>query len=166
MNSDFLLGLIAGEGSFSISIKKTSRNSSGYEIRLKFGLHMRTLDEKLVKAVKGEFGDVGNIQYRNDWKRNRGDTIQYRVTSKDDCRKVVNYIENNLTEEFRSSEKYSSYLKFKDGLNYIEREDQSSPESILRLAKIRDNMNDDTRKKRDYEFFKDKFGEVTKVSDF
>lgn len=166
MNSDFILGLIAGEGSFCISIRKTGNNKSGYGIKLKFGLNMRTLDESLVKGVKNELGNIGFITYKDGRTENRGNTIQYRVSSKSECSKFVDYIERNMSQEFKSSEKYSSYLKFKEALNYIKKKDQSSPESILHLAKIRENMNDDTRYTRDYSYFKQEFGTATKVSEF
>lgn len=165
MNSDFLLGLVAGEGSFSIPITKNNNKNSGFDVRTMFALKMRSLDENMVEEVKSELG-VGYITSRDSNKANEGKTIQYRVSSQEECRQVIHYLDQNMNEDFKMSDKYQSYLQFKKAVKYLENRSKSSPQSIIKLAEIRENMNDDTRFKRDHTFFNKKFGCVTKVSEF
>jgi LAGLIDADG endonuclease len=57
----YITGLIVGEGSFMVRVRKNSKYKTGWSISPVFSISIHKAELPLLKAVKAYFGDIGSI---------------------------------------------------------------------------------------------------------
>ena len=110
MDSNFVLGLIAGEGCFSSNMTKNSHYSWGVCPRLAFHLGMGEREREMIEAVQQEIS-VGDI------KDHQEGHVRLQVQRLDDKAALIDYIEENCTPAFEKSSKFKAYDKWRDLFN-------------------------------------------------
>lgn len=109
MNPKFILGLIVGEGSFTVNLH--TRTSVGVGGRLRFQLKMAECDEELVLAVQEELG-MGSVHYedgRGDW----SDTVALIIAGRNECEQLIDYVEKHKCNSFDKAYKATQFEKWK-----------------------------------------------------
>lgn len=149
----FFLGLIVGEGSFSILLQFEDERRLGVAVRGKFDLRLHEENQYLLKYLH-ESTELGYISYVSPF-------VNYRITSLDECLELERWIENNLEKSiFKQTAKYESFVKWGECLSMIEERKHLTKDGLLEIAKLRDNMNRDQRG-RNYEEIKERVKKFT-----
>ena len=83
LNPWFITGFIDAEGSFIISIIKTPRFNTGWEIQAMFSISLHKKDLSILQKIQAYFGGAGSIT------KEREDSLHYRVRSTLDLTNVI-----------------------------------------------------------------------------
>lgn len=104
MNAQFILGFIAGEGSFSF--KSVERGRFNFYIQPEFSLNVKERD--VLDHIIEEVG----FGYNYDLSKNGMST--WRISSREGRLKLIEFIDEHAGPLFKSTKKYESYLKWKE----------------------------------------------------
>lgn len=110
----FILGFIAGEGSFHARLRENEYSNFGVETSLEFTLLLNERDSELLEDIHTYIG-LGRIRYDES----RG-TVCWKISSKEDCKDFARFIEENAGDGFIASEKYESFKKWRHLLHNID----------------------------------------------
>lgn len=110
----FILGFIAGEGSFHTRLRQNEHSNYGVETSLEFTLLLNDRDSELLEEIHDYIG-LGRIRYDDS-----RSTVCWKVSSKEDCKDLARFIEENAGDGFVSSEKYQSFKKWRHLLNNVD----------------------------------------------
>jgi hypothetical protein len=160
----YLLGFIAGEGCFHISIMDQRKNSwkikrknkLKFEIKPVFLIVLSDEDIESLEFVKNRFG-VGYISLlKKDSDSNLLIQKQFFISGLKGCKIVRDLIDKY---EFMGR-KGKDYSLWKEAINLIENKEHLTKEGILKIARIRDQMNKvgktgKPKNYRDYNWFKE-----------
>jgi hypothetical protein len=79
LTPDYIVGLVDGEGYFSVSpVFGNYESYSSYEVKMVFGIDIKESDGKILKRVKQYFG-CGQIYRKKDKRKNFSDMTEYQV---------------------------------------------------------------------------------------
>jgi hypothetical protein len=127
MNENFILGIIAGEGSFYVALYL---KESGV-VRPAPSFSVKMNDTHLLKQMRAGLG-VGGIVTRG------GQGTTWQVQADSECRTVREFIEDNCGELFQLTNKYEQYLLWSEALDIVEGQTNTrlSAEDKKRLVDI------------------------------
>lgn len=132
---EFILGLIAGEGSFMVNIHKSDRYSTGLDIRTAVTITLGKDDYSILAMIHHILG-VGGLNKCGD------SAVSWKLQSYKDSRMLADWIDGHLDESlFQYTRKYRSYKTWKKCLSIIEKGDHMTYEGALKIAKLREDMN-------------------------
>lgn len=151
---DFLLGLIAGEGSFMLTVSPVERRRWNVAIKPQFTIHMYELD--VLEKSKELCNDIGTIDSHSDG-------YSWKVRSVEDCRIITDIVDNNSTDMFESTNKYEQFTKWKKGLHIIESEKHLTKEGTIELVDISFDIGKSSHRKLSKE---DILSEIEKAGDY
>lgn len=149
----FFIGLVAGEGSFCISLRKRDNFYTGFGVRSKFEIHLRNHDNEVLKWVR-DYLNLGNITFDSEQKGNRGKTSRIRISSVKGCKELADFIYEKDNSFFKKTEKWNSFVKWKKCLNLINMGLHRTKKGMFKLACLREQINDDKRLKNDKKYVK------------
>ena len=131
-SSDFILGLIAGEGCFYVELNKNKRMSHNIYARPAFSLGVKVDDPDMVHILEEEFG-FGEIVHRDN-------SIEIRVRKKENIRYLIEWMDSNKTDLFTRTDKSRQYEDWKIIRNKINNcETDEDMEEIVTLTKSLSN---------------------------
>jgi hypothetical protein len=112
MNPSFVLGVIAGEGTFNVALHHQEERAK-HNVRPdpQFAVKMDVRDKNLVKECHES---VGLGQY-NEYE----DMVYWSISSKEDCKKMVEYVEENANCGFKNTEKWESFKVWRDVVDIV-----------------------------------------------
>lgn len=124
---DFALGVIAGEGTFTIGIK---RADGRVYLAPYFQLRMNECDERLIRDCREAIGyELGTLRDADS------DMFNWRVENKDQCLQLVNIIEAYATEIWYRSEKGKNFKTWAK-LVRIHADGRTNDNQRIEMAKI------------------------------
>lgn len=91
LNSDYIVGLVDGEGSFTVYIRNPNLEKGiGRRVRAepRFYLKLIEKDKALLYLLKEFFG-CGNVYFQKDIRPNHQDCYRYEVANRDDLHKKI-----------------------------------------------------------------------------
>lgn len=92
LSADYIIGLVDGEGSFSVRIPNNKRRS---KIELTFSLKLRHQDKEILHELQ-KFFDCGNIYIQRDKRKNHSLCYRFEVHNKKDIiQKIIPFFEIN-----------------------------------------------------------------------
>jgi len=141
MEEAFVLGMIASEGSFSVHSVKSSNYRYDVQILPQFGLVM--YEGEVVRALRDEVGigtvtevDGTNGRTRYDW----------RIKKNSSMEKFIDWMDENITEDFKVTDKYDSYTRWKP-IVLNKREKLKTKDGVKELIRESRKVNGDTSKR-------------------
>lgn len=105
---EFVLGFIAGEGSFYVTLLDRKSGHPRYRPKFKLGVN----EEDIVKRICDQVG-VGRV-YKGS------DTYNWNVQSVEENIRLSNWVEKNATKEFKMTNKYNQYKDWKKAVKIKE----------------------------------------------
>lgn len=130
MNSQFVLGLIAGEGSFSAYAGPSESRRFGVQVEIDFSVKMK--EEDVLQSAR-DFVGLGYISYT-------GDYTMWTVSSNDDVQNLIEWIEEQDLSPFKQTLKHDSYQNWKEVVQ--KREDlMKSKEGMKELVQMARSIN-------------------------
>ncbi len=133
----WIAGFVDGEGSFHIDIYRFSKMRHGYQIRVVFAITLHKDDIKALEKIRNFFG-FGNITIQ------RSTSVQYRVTSFQDCVKIMKFFEKNRLQ----AKKYFDFLLWSDCIKKMQAKKHLRLDGIKEIEHIRNKLNSTEPSKR------------------
>lgn len=130
MDESFILGLIAGEGSFSSALLNQNDTVYIYPI---FQMGLSDVDEDIIHYMTNEM-DIGTTSKSNG-------AIGWFVRGKEDVDDLIEFIEEADCEEFEITEKYDQYQRWME-LVEKKRASEGSKEERKELIRIARSITD------------------------
>jgi hypothetical protein len=137
LTPDYVLGLVDGEGYFSVTARIEDRKTyKSHNVSLVFGIKLSTKDGEILKSVKEYFG-CGNRYYREDLREKFCDCLEYQVRShRDMMGKIIPFFRKHHLR-FSSKKKAFSYLcEIADMIVKREHLSEEGIKKAQRLAKL------------------------------
>lgn len=93
LNSEYVIGLVDGEGSFYIRVNEDPKRRN--KIEFKFSVKLRHQDKEILDNLKQFFG-CGNVYLQRDPRPNHTDCYRFEVNKKEDIfNKIIPFFEKN-----------------------------------------------------------------------
>lgn len=127
---NWITGFTDGEGSFSISVWKSS-SKIGWKLKPLFSLAVHIKDRAILELMKSHFGGQGEIY------KHGKNSLQYVAASKKDLKIIIDHF--NKYPLF--TEKQADFKLFQMALEIIERKEHLTPEGIQKIVSLRNVMN-------------------------
>jgi len=104
LSDKFILGIMAGEGSFHIVLESPTRQRPKFKMTMYEGDILRQMCLQL---------GLGSVSH--DW----GDRYSWHIQSKQDVRDLRNWISNNMCEGFKSTDKFRQFELWSEAVDII-----------------------------------------------
>jgi len=91
LNPNYIIGLVDGEGSFTVYIRNPKDNKSvkrRVKAEPRFYLKLVEKDKKILYELK-KFFSCGNVYFQKDKRKNHQDCYRYEVANRKDIRNVI-----------------------------------------------------------------------------
>ncbi len=91
LNSNYIVGLVDGEGSFTVYIKNpNSKESIKRRVKAepRFYLKLVEKDKSILYELK-RFFDCGNVYFQKDKRKNHQDCYRYEVAKRNDLEEII-----------------------------------------------------------------------------
>src|SRR3989338_8661995 len=93
LNSEYILGLVDGEGSFNVRVNRQRRRA---RVELKFSLKLRHQDKEVLDELQKFFG-CGRVYIQNDKRANHSLCYRFEVQNKKEIvEKIIPFFEQNF----------------------------------------------------------------------
>ena len=141
ITSDYIVGLVDGEGSFTVYIKNPD-DSTELKRRAraepKFYLKLIEKDKDILYELKDFFG-CGNVYFQKDTRNNHQHCYRYEVTSRNDLAEIIIpfFKQNALQLESKKND----FFLFCDLMEKIERDEHLTKEGLRNLLIIKKKMH-------------------------
>lgn len=130
----YVTGLIDGEGSFQVRVRKSSKYKTGWSISLVFSLSLHKSELPLLKAVQAYFGGVGSISHSHK------NVLSYKVESQ----KIISeFIIPHFTKFPLQTQKGADFLLFNKVNQLIKANEHllKDDEGVKNIVSIKGAMN-------------------------
>lgn len=141
MFPEYIVGLIDGEGSFTVHI---AGPQSGSDVKRRakaeprFYVKLVEKDKTILDNLKEYFG-CGNVYFQKDKRPNHQNCYRYEVAGRDDLRKTI--IPFFLKHPPRFPSKQNDFKIFCDLMEMISKGDHLTEEGLLKMSKLKEKMH-------------------------
>jgi len=133
-HEQFILGYIAGEGSFNAKLQRDKNKSGGYNIVPCFEIHVRKNQRKTAELIRDEMPFDIKL-----YEKEKTLTLYYGGYTK--MNEFFEWVEGHSNEAFRESGKYRSMLKLRGIVEMMHEDKHRFPEGVIEIVEVRDSMN-------------------------
>lgn len=130
LNPDWVVGFVDGEGCFFVGIQRNPKTASGFQVIPEFRIIQHERDIAVLHALK-RFFTFGTVC------RNHGDRWELRVRKLEHLRGIADFFLRHSLK----TKKNVDFLKFRDVLLMMSRNEHLTPGGLRRIAKIASQMN-------------------------
>jgi hypothetical protein len=90
INPDYIIGLVDGEGSFTVYVRNPSKVSPSRRVKIepKFYLKLIEKDKKILYQLKDFFG-CGSVYFQKDTRPNHQNCYRYEVYNRNDLKLII-----------------------------------------------------------------------------
>lgn len=128
----FVTGFADAEGCFMLTIRRDSRQASGWRIEANFVINLHKRDVELLKLIQTYFGGVGRIS------KERNGCIDFTVSS-------INQIFTQVIPHFDKypliTQKNADYLLFKEAVMIMKQGEHLTASGLQAIINIRATLN-------------------------
>lgn len=130
LNPDWVVGFVDGEGCFLVGIQRNPKTTSGFQVIPEFRIVQHERDIAVLHSLKRFFG-FGTVC------QNHGDRWELRVRKLDHLIDVADFFLRHSLK----TKKNVDFLKFRDVLLMMKKEEHLSESGLRRIATIASQMN-------------------------
>ena len=141
LNPDYIVGLIDGEGSFTVYIRNPDNKKKVKRrviVEPKFYVKLIEKDKKILYELQKFFG-CGNIYFQKDTRPNHQHCYRYEVFRRDDLKKII--IPFFLEHQLKFISKRKDFKLFCELLERIENHEHFNQSGLRKLYKIKQLMH-------------------------
>jgi hypothetical protein len=131
LDTGWVVGFVDGEGCFHVAVNPQPEMTAGYQVLPEFTVVQHERDVQLLYALKAFFG-CGVVR------KNHGNRMVYRVRGKE---QLLQTIIPFFMKHPLKSKKNVDFLKFRDVLLLMEKEEHLTEEGITKVRAIASQMN-------------------------
>ena len=131
LDAGWVVGFVDGEGCFHVGINAHPEMTAGFQVLPEFTVVQHERDVQVLHGLKGYFG-CGVVR------KNHADRMAYRVRSKEHLLQTILpfFLKHPL-----KSKKNIDFLKFRDVLLMMEKDEHLTSEGIAKIRDIASQMN-------------------------
>jgi hypothetical protein len=137
MARGFLLGLLAGEGSYFVTFAKDDRYEHNLVPGIRCQINMGHFSKPLLEAVQ-ETVKLGSVT-------NHGKGYARTVSSRTECHElrstIDTWLEESEKEPFQQSQKHEAYRTWKVALEIFQPGESLDKAELIELAALKDDIN-------------------------
>ena len=141
LNPDYIVGLVDGEGSFTVYIKNP-KNQKKVERRTKaeprFYIKLIEKDKSILYELKKYFG-CGNVYFQKDTRPNHQNCYRYEVTRRDDLEKII--IPFFRKNKLRFCSKQKDFTLFCEIMGRIKKGEHLTDKGLEKMYQIKQKMH-------------------------
>ena len=144
LNSNYIVGLIDGEGSFTVYIRNPDEvKAVKRRVRAepRFYIKLIEKDKDVLYELKDFFG-CGNIYFQKDARPNHQNCYRYEATDRKDLRKVI--IPFFKKNRLKLNSKRKDFKIFCDLMESIERGEHLTQSGLRKMYRIKEKMHRST----------------------
>lgn len=127
----FVTGFSDGEASFILSVRKSSRVKTGWQVSGVFSIHLHSKDELLLRAIQVFFKGVGVINKGSE------NSCKYTISSI----KELDVIIDHFSKYPLVTKKLGDFLLFKRGVEIVKSGRHTTPEGLLEAVSLKASLN-------------------------
>ena len=129
LHPSFVSGLIDGEGSFAVNIRKNSKSRLGWSVEPTFRIRLHLKDEKLLKLVQAFFG-VGLMHKGLDY-------VNFNVASLKEISNIISHLDKYPL----ITQKQADYLLFREVIIMMLNKEHLTPEGLDKIVGLKASLN-------------------------
>jgi hypothetical protein len=140
LNPDYIVGLVDGEGSFTVYVRNPSKISLNRRVQVepKFYLKLIEKDKEILEGLKKFFG-CGSVYFQKDDRPNHQNCYRYEVYNRDDLRKIIIPFFKNHILKFPSKRKdFEIFCKM---FSMIDRKEHLKETGLRKLFELKQRMH-------------------------
>jgi hypothetical protein len=126
----YVTGFSDGESCFFIGTSSNSKYKTGFRVKVIFQIGVHEKDVSLLEEIRLFYG-VGQITRLGD------NSVQYRVSSPDDLKVIINHFENYPLV----THKQSDFFLFKEAISLMKEGKHLTSEGLNRIVSIKATLN-------------------------
>ena len=90
INPDYIVGLVDGEGSFTVYVKNILNSTNARRVRVepKFYIKLIEKDKDILYELQQYFG-CGSVYFQKDTRKNHQNCYRYEVYKRDDLTRII-----------------------------------------------------------------------------
>ena len=139
ISSDYIIGLVDGEGSFYVRINTDLKRRN--KIEFKFSVKLRHQDKEILDKLTQFFG-CGKVYLQKDSRPNHTDCYRFEVNRKEDIfNKIIPFF---LRYPLQSVSKHKSFKVFCEIARLVEKRAHLTKKGIEKIRLLKSQMNQKT----------------------
>lgn len=140
LNPDYIVGLVDGEGSFTIYVRDPSKPSAKRRVTIepKFYVKLIERDKEILDSLKKFFG-CGTVYFQKDRRPNHQQCYRYEVFNRKDLLEIIIPFFQKHTLKFPS--KKSDFVVFCKMMNLIEKGEHLKESGLRKLFQLKQRMH-------------------------
>ena len=141
LNPNYIVGLIDGEGSFTVYIKNPAKQlEDGRRVKAepRFYIKLIEKDKEILYKLKSYFG-CGNVYFQKDTRPNHQNCYRYEVTNREDLDKtIIPFFQRN---KLNLKSKQKDFEIFCEIMKRIKKKEHLTSSGISKLYLIKQKMH-------------------------
>ena len=142
LKPDYIVGLVDGEGSFTVFIRNPDKESVKIKRRVvaepKFYLKLIEKDKKILYELQNFFG-CGKVYFQKDSRPNHQNCYRYEVVRRNDLEKIIIPFFRRFQLKFNSKRK--DFRLFSDLLRRIQKGEHLKRSGLRKLFNLKQLMH-------------------------
>ncbi len=140
LNPDYIVGLVDGEGSFTIYIRDPEFPSKNRRVNVepKFYIKLIEKDKEILDRLKAYFG-CGSVYFQKDNRPNHQNCYRYEVYNRDDLTKII--IPFFKKHQLQFASKRNDFDLFCKMMEMIERKEHLEEKGLRLLFNLKQLMH-------------------------
>ncbi len=141
LNPEYVVGLVDGEGSFTVYVKDTTRSGNRERrarVEPKFYLKLVEKDKTILYALQQFFG-CGSVYFQRDRRRNHQDCYRYEVYRRDNLQKIIiPFFQKNKLKFYSKQRDFKIFCEL---MEMIKKGDHMTDMGLKKMLKIKQKMH-------------------------
>ena len=140
INPDYIVGLVDGEGSFTVYVKNTLTSTSTRRVRVepKFYIKLIEKDKEILYALQKHF-ECGSVYFQKDTRKNHQNCYRYEVYKRDDLTRII--IPFFKKHQLKLFSKRNDFEIFCVLMEMIQNKDHQSNQGLQKMFAIKQTMH-------------------------
>ncbi|MBI3335151.1 MAG: LAGLIDADG family homing endonuclease [Candidatus Portnoybacteria bacterium] len=141
LNPDYIVGLVDGEGSFTVYVRNpssTKKTVRRVKVEPRFYLKLIEKDKNILYKLK-EFFACGNVYFQKDTRLNHQNCYRYEVANRNDLRKII--IPFFRRHRLQLDSKRKDFKIFCEMMERIERGEHLTNPGLSNLYQLKKQMH-------------------------
>lgn len=140
LNPDYIIGLVDGEGSFTVYVRDPLKISLTRRVQVepKFYLKLIEKDKEILYLIKDFFG-CGSVYFQKDTRPNHQNCYRYEVYNRNDLEKVIiPFFKKHKLKFFSKRNDFKMFCKL---MEMIKNKDHLNEKGLRKMFELKQKMH-------------------------
>ena len=141
LNPNYIIGLVDGEGSFTVYVRKPGEEKDvkrRVKAEPRFYVKLVAKDKEILYRLK-KFFDCGNVYFQGDKRKNHQDCYRYEVANRNDLRTVIiPFFKKYSLQVFSKQKDFKIFCKL---IELMEKGEHLNEKGLRRIYNLKQKMH-------------------------